>query len=48
MIFLHRELTNLQNMEDSQKRKFALMKLYEIFVLANKKASKRVYQEILP
>lgn len=26
--YLHRELNNLQNMEDGQKRKFALIKLY--------------------
>jgi len=35
-------------MEDSQKRKFALLRLYEIFVLAKTKASKKVYQELLP
>lgn len=35
-------------MEDPQKRKFALMRLYEIFVLTQNKASKKVYQEILP
>ncbi len=48
MTFLHREITNLQNMEDPQKRKFALLRMYEIFVLAEVKASKKVYQEILP
>ena len=46
--FLHREFTNISNMEDNQKRKFALLKLYQVFVLANKKAPARVYQEILP
>ena len=30
--FIHRELNNLQNMEDGQKRKFALIRLYQIFV----------------
>jgi hypothetical protein len=48
MTFLHREITNIQNLEDAQKRKFALLRLYEIFVLAKDKASKKVYQEILP
>ena len=48
MTFLHREMTNMQNMEDPQKRKFALIRMYEIFVLAKDKASKKVYQEILP
>ena len=33
MTFLHREITNLSNMDDPQKRKFALLKLYQIFVL---------------
>jgi len=33
MTFLHREVTNLQNLEDAHKRKFALLRLYEIFVL---------------
>ena len=28
MTFLHREITNLQNLEDAQKRKFALLRLY--------------------
>jgi hypothetical protein len=46
--FIHRELTNLSNMEDAQKRKFALLRMYEIFVLAKTKASKKVYQELLP
>jgi len=35
-------------MEDAQKRKFALLRMYEIFVLAKTKASKKVYQELLP
>jgi hypothetical protein len=34
-------------MEDAQMRKFALMRLYEIFVLAKDKATKKVYQEVL-
>ena len=45
---LHREMTNINNMEDNQKRKFALLRLYEVFVLAKTKANKKVYQEILP
>ena len=48
MTFLHREMTNLQNMEDAQKRKYALLRFYEIFVLAKSRATKKVYQEILP
>ena len=48
MTFLHREITNMQNMEDAQKRKFALIRMYEIFVLAKEKATKKVYQEVLP
>lgn len=48
MAMLHREFTNIQNMEDANIRKFALMRLYEIFVLAKRKATKQVYQEILP
>ena len=43
-----RDLTNLNNMEEGQKRKFALLKLYEIFVLANNKAPNKIYQELLP
>ena len=39
MTFLHREVTNLANMEDPQKRKFALVKLYQVFVLAKNKAT---------
>ncbi|CDW81095.1 UNKNOWN [Stylonychia lemnae] len=46
--FLHRELNNLQNMEDGQKRKFALIKMYQIFVQAKNKAPNRIYQELLP
>ena len=41
--FLHREMNNLQNMEDGQKRKFALIRLYQIFVQAKKKASNKIY-----
>ena len=48
MTFLHREITNLSNMDDPQKRKFALLKLYQIFVLAKDKAPSKVYSEILP
>lgn len=48
MTYLHREINNLSNMEDPQKRKFALIKLYQIFVQAKKKAPNRIYQEILP
>ena len=35
-------------MEDGQKRKFALIKLYQIFVQAKRKAPNRIYQELLP
>jgi len=48
LTFLHREITNISNMEDASKRKFALMRFYEIFVLAEDRANKKVYQEILP
>ena len=41
--FLHRELNNLQNMEDAQKRKFALIKFYQIFVSAKHKAPNKIY-----
>ena len=34
-------------MEDGQKRKFALIRLYQIFVQSKRKASNRVYQELL-
>ena len=47
MTFLHREVTNLSNMDDPQKRKFALVKLYQVFVLAKNKATPQVYSEIL-
>lgn len=43
LVFLHREITNVSNMEDGQKRKHALLRMYEVFVLANKKADKKVY-----
>ncbi len=46
--FLHREITNLSNLEDSTKRKFALVKLYQIFVLSKSKPTIRVYGEVLP
>ena len=45
---LHREINNLQNLEDNQKRKFALIKLYQVFVSAKNKAPNKIYQEILP
>ena len=48
MTFLHREITNLSNMDDPQKRKFALLRLYQIFVLAKNKAPSKAYSEILP
>ena len=35
-------------MDEEQKRKFALLRLYEIFVLAKNKAPNRIYQELLP
>lgn len=43
-----RDLNSLTNMEEGQRRKFALMRLYEIFVLAKNKAPNRIYQELLP
>lgn len=43
-----RDLTNLNNMQEDQKRKFALLRLYEIFVLAKNKAPNKIYQELLP
>ena len=46
--FINRDLNNLNNKEDKQKRKFALLKLYEIFVIARNKAPNKIYQEILP
>ena len=48
MQFLHREVTNLSNLEDSQKRKFALVKLYQVFVLSKNKPTNRVYGEVFP
>ena len=35
-------------MEDGQKRKFALIRMYQIFVQAKKKAPNKIYQELLP
>ena len=46
--FISRDLTNMRNKEDGQKRKFALIKLYQIFVLARNKAPPKIYQELLP
>jgi hypothetical protein len=46
--FISRDLTNLGNKEDGQKRKFALIRLYQIFVLAKDKAPNKLYQELLP
>ena len=46
--FVQRDLVNLNNKEDGQKRKFALLHLYQIFVLAKNKAPARIYQEVLP
>ena len=46
--FIHRDITNLSNMEDDKKRKFALIRLYQIFVLSKTKAPNRLYQELLP
>lgn len=48
MQFLHREVTNLSNLEDNTKRKFALIKFYQVFVLAKDKPEKRVFVEVLP
>lgn len=48
MHFLHRDITNIQNLEEPQKRKFGLLRLYEVFVLPKNKPHKKVYQEILP
>ena len=36
------------NKEDGQKRKFALVRLYQIFVLAKGKPPNKIYQELLP
>lgn len=46
--FINRDLNNLSNKDDKQKRKFALLRLYEIFVLARNKAPNSFYQELLP
>lgn len=43
-----RDINSLVNMEDAQRRKFALLRMYQIFVLANNKAPNRIYQELLP
>jgi len=32
--FISRDLTNIQNKEDGQKRKFSLIRLYQIFVIS--------------
>jgi hypothetical protein len=40
LTFLHREMTNIQNLEDPQKRKYGLLRFYEVFVLAKKRATK--------
>ena len=45
--YLHRDITNVSNMEDPQKRKFALIKLYQVLVLSKKKPTVPVYQELL-
>jgi hypothetical protein len=41
--YLHRDITNVSNMEDAQKRKFALLKLYQVLVLSKKKPTTAVY-----
>jgi hypothetical protein len=38
----------MQNRDEPQKRKFALLRLYQIFVLAKEKAANKIYQELLP
>jgi hypothetical protein len=38
-----RDINALQNMEDGQRRKFALLRMYEIFVLAKDKAPNKIY-----
>ena len=45
---ISRDIINMQDKEDDQKRKFALIRLYKIFVLAKNKAPNRIYQELLP
>ena len=46
--FISRDLTNIQNRDEPQKRKFALLRLYQIFVLTKDKAPNKIYQELLP
>ena len=46
--FIMRDLNNLSNKDEKQKRKFSLLRLYEIFVLARNKAHNSIYQELLP
>ena len=46
--FIGRDITNVQNRDEPQKRKFALLRLYQIFVLAKQKPLAKVYQELLP
>lgn len=41
--FITRDLNNLQNKDDKQKRKFSLLRLYEIFVIARNKAPNKIY-----
>ena len=41
--FIMRDLNNLQNKDEKQKRKFSLLRLYEIFVLARNKAHNSIY-----
>ena len=40
--FINREVNTLQNMEDGQKRKYSLIRLYQIFVQAKKKAQNKI------
>jgi hypothetical protein len=48
LAFIGRDLKNIQNMEDGQKRKFSLIRLYQIFVLSKNCPPNKVYQELLP
>ena len=48
MQFISRDLNNLGNKDEKQKRKFSLLRIYEIFVLAREKAHNKIYQELLP
>ena len=41
--FINRDLTNIQNRDEPQKRKFALLRLYQIFVLSKQKPLPKVY-----